>query len=213
MGRPDDAELLAALRAGDERAFVTLVETHEPALRRLARLWVRQDRAVADIIRKTWLVVLDRLDALDERTALRGRLYGTLIDVARAQVDAERRNVPLAELAMEETAAPEPAVEPAQFEADGDRWAGHWLASPAPFPSAGAALDRRRLERTLEAAILELTPVQRQVLALRDVEGCSSAETSQLLGVSGELERALLGRARAKLRQRLARHFAEAGRS
>jgi DNA-directed RNA polymerase specialized sigma24 family protein len=45
-GFDSDEDLLAALRAGDERAFVELVDAHGAAMRRFALRFVR-DRAVA----------------------------------------------------------------------------------------------------------------------------------------------------------------------
>jgi RNA polymerase sigma-70 factor (ECF subfamily) len=209
MERPEDAEVLAALRAGDERVFATLVATHEGAFRRLARVWVRDEAAAEDVVQKTWLVVLDGLDGFEGRSALRTWLYGILLNVARAHARAERRNVPMSALAVDETATPEPAVEPARFQGAGDRWAGHWIGAPAPFPEPEAALERQELRRLLETAIFELPPAQRQMLVLCDVEGLSGEEARNIAGISGTHQRVLLHRARAKLRTLLERHFAE----
>ncbi len=41
--RADESALLAALRAGDERAFMMLVEEYTPGMRRLALSFVRMD--------------------------------------------------------------------------------------------------------------------------------------------------------------------------
>ena len=42
-----DLELVARLRAGDEAAYMSLVEALAPSMRRVARMYVRTD-AVAD---------------------------------------------------------------------------------------------------------------------------------------------------------------------
>src|SRR3954470_7847967 len=213
MGRPEDDEVLAALRAGDERAFVRLVATHQAAFRRLARVWVRDEAAAEDVVQKTWLVVLDALAGFEGRSALRTWLYGILLNVARSHARAERRNVSMSTLVADETATLESAVDAARFQGDGDRWAGHWLESPLPFPDPSAELERQELRRLLETAIFELPPAMRQVLVLCDVEGLSGEEARNIAGISATHQRVLLHRARSKLRTLLERHFAEVRRS
>src|SRR5690349_5544369 len=46
-GASDESELIAALRAGDEAAFVTLVERYNAGMIRVARIYVR-DRSLAE---------------------------------------------------------------------------------------------------------------------------------------------------------------------
>jgi DNA-directed RNA polymerase specialized sigma24 family protein len=47
----------------------------------------------------------------------------------------------------------------------------------------------------------------RQVIVLRDIEGGSPADVQRALGVSPDIERALLQQARALVRARLEQHF------
>ena len=59
----------------------------------------------------------------------------------------------------------------------------------------------------VENAIAALAPAQRQVITLRDVEGWSSEEVCNVLGISETNQRVLLHRARAKVRAALEHHF------
>lgn len=54
-----------------------------------------------------------------------------------------------------------------------------------------------------------LPPKQRAVMAMRDVEGWSSEETCEALGITEVHQRVLLHRARSKVRARLETHFDE----
>jgi RNA polymerase sigma-70 factor (ECF subfamily) len=56
----EDAELVAALRRGDEAAFAELVDGWGPALLRLARLHVPSHAIAEEVVQETWLAVLGR---------------------------------------------------------------------------------------------------------------------------------------------------------
>jgi RNA polymerase sigma-70 factor (ECF subfamily) len=59
----------------------------------------------------------------------------------------------------------------------------------------------------LERALGELTPVQRAIFELREVEGRSSDEVAQILGLPPGTVRVYLHRARLRLRRLLADTF------
>jgi RNA polymerase sigma-70 factor (ECF subfamily) len=64
-----DSGTVAALRAGDEDAFRTIVATLNPGLTRLARTYVTQ--AIAeDVVQETWASVIKSIDAFEERSSL-----------------------------------------------------------------------------------------------------------------------------------------------
>src|SRR5919199_361218 len=69
-----DASLLAALRAGDEDAFATLVTRYHASLRRVARAYVSTEAVADEVVQETWLAVIDGLDRFESRpTASRAR--------------------------------------------------------------------------------------------------------------------------------------------
>jgi len=79
------------------------------------------------------------------------------------------------------------------------------LVSPHRGPEDESAA--KELERALNAAILELEPKYREVLILRDIEGLSAGEVSEVLNLSTDAVKSRLHRARLALRQRLAPVF------
>ncbi|MDX6691372.1 MAG: hypothetical protein QOG15_2829 [Solirubrobacteraceae bacterium] len=196
----DDRALVAALRRGEERAFVELVDRYQAGLQRLARTFVR-DRAVAEeVVQETWVAVLKGIDRFEGRSSLKTWLFQILSNRAKTRALRERRSAPFSALAGEAGEDDDAIVDAERFLPDGHRWAGHWAAAPADW----AHMPEERLlgQETLahvRDAIEELPPRQARVLVLRDVEGWEPEEVCDALGISDGNQRILLHRARGKV--------------
>jgi len=131
-----------------------------------------------------------------------------LTNIAKTRAQREGRTLPFSALERP-GAVPEPAVGPERFlPPEHDRWPGHWSLRPEPWPEERVVAAETR--GVVERAIEELPPAQRAVISLRDVEGWSSAETCNALGLTETNQRVLLHRARSKVRQALEDYLAEA---
>ncbi|HEX6796601.1 MAG TPA: sigma-70 family RNA polymerase sigma factor [Ktedonobacterales bacterium] len=202
---PGDEELVAALRRGDEQAFTQLVTAlHRPMLR-VALMYVANRAVAEDVIQQTWLGVLRGLDRFEGRSALRTWIFRILVNIAKTRGKAESRSVPFSALAETEVAQDEPAVPPERFLLDErDPSKGYWASTPRDW----STLPEERLlsaeaRATIAQAIAVLPPAQREVITLRDVDGCSAEEVCEALAISAGNQRVLLHRARAKVRRTL----------
>ena len=197
--------VIEALRQGDEAAFARLVDQHHASLRRVAHLYV-SNRAVADeVVQDTWLGVIQGMWAFEGRSSLKTWIFRILINHAKTRAVREGRTVPFARVGADDVGEPEAAVSPERFHpADHPTEPGHWTSPPRDFGTSpeGRLLAREAGEQ-LQKAIDALPPNQRLVLTLRDVEGCSTEEVCNVLGIQETNGRVLLHRARAKVRAAL----------
>ncbi len=193
---PDaELELLARLRAGDEQAFVALVERYHGSMARLALSFVPNRAVAEEVVQDTWLAVLRGLDRFQGRSSLKTWLFTILVNRARSTGVREARSVPVADAG--------PVVDASRFGAD-----GAWAVPPAHWTEeAEARIDAAKLGGLLRPALDALPPRQREVVLLRDVEGLTSTEVCDVLSVSEANQRVLLHRGRAKLRQALEREL------
>lgn len=201
-----DAPLLAALRAGDEHAFATLVTRYHASLKRVARAYVSTDAVAEEIVQDTWLAVIAGIDRFQERASIKTWLFHILANKAKTRGKRERRIVPFASIAR---ADDEPTVSPDRFQRENDAWPGHWAVPPRPWEDPERRLQSLEARDRLRAAIGALPDTQQAVLTLRDVEGLDAQEVCELLDLSPGNQRVILHRARARVRTELERYFEE----
>ena len=194
-----DLELVERLRAGDEAAFMDLVDRLGPSMRRVARMYVKTDAVADEVVQDAWVGVLQGLHRFEGRASLRTWIFRILVNIAKQRGVREGRSVAFASLAGDDL--DRPSFDPTAFLPAGDTWAGHW--STLPFDWRGVPEDRvdanellAVIGRTLEA----LPPLQAEVLRLRDVAGWSTEDIRNALDLTDTNQRVLLHRARAKVR-------------
>ena len=198
-----EAALVVALRAGDEAAFATLIDRYYGTMLRVAHMYVATKEAAEDVVQETLLGVIQGIDRFEGRSSLKTWLFRILVNRAKTRGEREARSRPFSSLAGE-LDSDEPAVEPDRFLADGS-----WATSPmAPRLPEDEVLAAEAGEQ-LMAAIDALPPAQRTVITLRDIEGLSGPEVSNLLEISEANQRVLLHRARSKVRAALERYLQE----
>jgi RNA polymerase sigma-70 factor (ECF subfamily) len=153
-------------------------------------------------VQRTWLTALESLARFEERSSLRTWLYGILVNVARTHARSAWRMVPMSSLDAEEAADPTPSVEPERFEAEGHRWAGHWVAPPTPFPSPESAAGASP-SGTIEGASDPGASVRqgRRSMTVRDPASIQCKEVVEL--VTEFLGRGMAAEERARLEQHL----------
>jgi RNA polymerase sigma-70 factor, ECF subfamily len=193
-----EAALLERLRVGDEAAFEALVARHYATMLAVAQTYVKGRAVAEEVVQEAWLGVIKGLDRFEGRSSLKTWILSILVNQAKTRGAREARSVPFTSLAPE---GEEAAVDPARFRSADESYPGHWRAFPGDWGrSAATAVQDRETLRVVMGAIAGLPDAQQTVIRMRDVEGFSSAEVCDALGVSEGNQRVLLHRARSKVR-------------
>jgi RNA polymerase sigma-70 factor (ECF subfamily) len=195
LREPDDAELVARARDGDEAAVRAIVRRHNRRLFRVARSVVRDDAEAEDVVQETYVRAFQHLDTF--RGAARLSTWLTRIAVNEALGRLRRRR---------------PTTDLEALDLPGAGEGGQLLIFPGAIPPEGpeAELGRRRVRAFLEDAVDELPDPYRLVFVLRDVEEMSIEETALQLGVRPETIKTRLHRARRLMRASLDRRLSAA---
>ena len=182
-----------ALRAGDRGEFSKLVDTYSGPIYRMALKMLGVSTDAEDVLQNTFLKAFQHLKDFEGRSSLSTWLYRIASNEALMLLRKHRSEITLTDTAPEDDDPSD--FFPTQFT--------DWCCLPEDeFLSveSKAALDR---------AVEHLPETQRIVFILRDIEGLSIQETSQVLNLSEAAVKTRLLRARLGLREELSTYYGE----
>jgi len=179
-----DAEIVKRVRAGERALFEILMRRHNQRVYRTARAVVKDERDVEDVTQQAYVNAFTHLHQFEERS----RFSTWLTRIVLNEAFGRRRKL------QSESMASGPL--------DVDQDPGAFMeriTSPQPDPERQAYAGE--LRRVLEEAVDALPDTYRTVFMLRDVEGLSTSETGEGLGLGEEAVKTRLHRARAMIRR------------
>src|SRR5579872_4859085 len=179
MDASDATAVLARARQGDNDAFRTLVERHSRSAFRLAYRMTGNEQDAEDVVQESFLRAYRQLARFESRANFGTWLYRI---VANCSVDLMRSKQARHDQVRGDTL--DEAMElPGDREADPERLA------------ESAEIDRR-----VQGALRELSPLERAAFTLRHYEGRSIDEISTTLGLGTSAAKHSVFRAVRKLR-------------
>jgi RNA polymerase sigma-70 factor (ECF subfamily) len=169
----DDAQLLAAARAGEGRAMDELLARYEGAIYRFGLRMCGDEESAREVLQETLLAAFRNLPGFRGEASLSTWLY----QIARSFcIKARRHQRPERDLSSE---------------------------PPDTGPGPDAAVYAREIGAALATGIRALPADQREALVLRDVEGLSAEEAAAVVGIEVRALKSRLHRARLELRSHL----------
>src|SRR5215471_8399627 len=179
----EDAALAAACQAGDLRAFERLYQLHGSRMKSMARNLLGTRSDAEDAVQDTFLKIQRSIATFRGQSSFLTWSFRILINTC---YDRRRSRMRKREVSQDEPQAGESA--------------------PRPEPRAPAAHPSLKL--ALERAVAQLTPQQRNVFLMYEVEGMRHSEIAGVLEISETASKNTLFQAKKNLR-----HMLEAPRS
>ena len=177
-----DEQIVRQVLQGQTALFEVLMRRHNERIFRAARAIVRDDREAEDVMQQAYVNAYVNLRQFDGRAKFSTWLTKIAVHEAIARARKQGRYEPLER------------TEPANVETI-------MATSAGPDPERQAF--GRELGALLEAAVDGLPDGCREAFVLREIEGLSTSETAEVLGVSDDVVKTRLSRAKAGLRRDL----------
>ncbi|HYP27424.1 MAG TPA: RNA polymerase sigma factor [Blastocatellia bacterium] len=177
-----DEEVVERVLAGETALFEVLMRRHNQRLYRAARSILGEDGEAEDVMQDAYVRSYIHLDQFDGRAKFSTWLTRIAVNEALARLRKRQRLV---------------GIDSASGSAEDSMALESRTASPEQ------EMLTHTLKVVLEAAVDRLPDTYRSVFMLREVEGMSTAETSECLDLSEESVKVRLHRARALLRKEI----------
>ncbi len=183
---PSDAELIEAIREGDDSALDTLVARHLPAVYAFCLRFTGNADDAQDAAQETFLKAWRSLGRFDTKKSFRTWLFAIARNAA-TDLMRKRRHVPFS------------------FFDSADQDTSIADTIPDEEPTADELFDERTRTEDVRTALETLKPRERLILSMRYEEEFSFEEIAQVLRIPAATVRSLHRRALATLRMMLAK--------
>jgi RNA polymerase sigma-70 factor (ECF subfamily) len=183
---------LAALQAGDRAEFAHFVETYSGQVYRLALKMLQNSQDAEDILQETFIKAYKALPKFEGRSSLSTWLYRIATNEALMFLRKKRPGLVSVDEPIEND---EGAERPRQII--------DWCCLPEN------ELMSTEARANLDQSVQQLPESLRAVFLLRDIEGLSTRETSEVLDISESAVKTRLSRARFRLRELLSTYYSE----
>ena len=184
-----EAELIAAVLAGDAASFEPLVAKYSPRVFATARRYARRESEIEDIAQEVWLKAFHKLKSFRSEAPFEHWLMRMAVRTCYDFLRGHQRN---RESSFSEISEPE------------EDWLERFVADPNT-----AAEDADAAKQLINRVLEKLSPSSRLVITLLEIEDRSVKEIAKITGWSLPLVKVRAFRARAEMRKIVARMASE----
>ncbi len=191
---PEEALFVLRLRSNEDSAYDELVRSYHAPLYRIACRMLQDPGEAADVTQDIFVKVFRNIGRFRGRSSLKTWIFKIGFREILNRIRWSRRRFRQSTVPLEQHA---------------DGAAG--VSAPPQIADCGLtpeeALERRERADSIQQALSKLSPEHRSIVVLRDIQGFSYSEISEILGVSTGTVKSRLARARTDLKKRLMRYL------
>ena len=189
-----DSEIVHRVQTGDTAFFEVLMRRYNHRLYRVARSVVQDEDEAEDVMQQAYINAFTHLAQFEGRSSFSSWITRITLNEAFARRRARQRQ----------------ALREGPQSTTTEDWSMDTFASPRPDPERQTYAGE--VQRVIEQAVDALPEIYRVVFMMRDVEGLSTAETGEGLGLGDEAVKTRLHRARSLVRRTLTDRLGSAAR-
>lgn len=186
----EESQLIKELSHGKPSAFEFVVREYGGYLLNVARQYIKDSGDAQDIVQESYLQLFKNISSFRGDSSLKSWLHRITVNNALMRIRSDSKTPVILS---------EPQSDTDNFDENGKR-----LESAQNISiSADEVYSNAELQTKIRQHIMTLPPAYRNILLLRDIEGYSISETSELLNISTSSVKTGLHRARNKLKMQL----------
>lgn len=184
MANSQERELIARAKAGDESSFEQLIIQCKTRAYNIALRYMRSEEDALDVLQESFIKVFRHLSSFKEESSFDTWVYRIVVNTCN---DMLRKNSDLKKTDSIYQGQGEEEQRVTQL--------------PDKSPTPEEALERKERAEIILRSLERLSPEQKEIVILRDVQGFSYEEISEILTCSLGTVKSRINRARLRLRE------------
>jgi RNA polymerase sigma-70 factor (ECF subfamily) len=181
-----DAEMIAAILAGDTQLYHELIRPHERSVYMMALSYMKNEADAEDVAQEAFIKAFRHLSTFRAESKFSTWLISITLNEARSRLRQQATN---RTESLDESPEEGGTISPALLR--------DWREIPSEI------LEREEIRKLLQVAVEGLPEIYRQVFLLRDIEDFNVNETALALNISIPSVKVRLHRARMMLQKQL----------
>jgi RNA polymerase sigma-70 factor, ECF subfamily len=185
-----DVTLVEQFKNGSELAFEELIARYETKVYNLAVRFTRNPEDAEEVLQDVFTTIYRKIDGFQGKSAFSSWMYRIIVNAAFMKLRKRKQNQTVSLDNLSQPLRPTSSANETHYAVTSD-----------------AIVQGKEIREVLQAAINKLPEQYRAVFILRDVDGLSNQEVSEILDLTIPAVKSRLHRSRLMLRKKLHKYY------